>query len=91
MASYGLTDIEDVGILVQNNEKAINGLHGEGERVCIKEKAGWRERERERERERQTDKEREKEREREKHSPLPFVQGCNAHCFHRSEKRLHRD
>ena len=29
MAGYGLTDIEDVGILVQNNEKTINGLHVE--------------------------------------------------------------
>ena len=24
----GLVDIEDVGFLVQNNEKTINGLHG---------------------------------------------------------------
>ena len=29
MASYGLTDIEDVGILVQNNQKAINSLERE--------------------------------------------------------------
>ena len=29
MASYGLTDIEDVGILVQNNQKTINGLERE--------------------------------------------------------------
>ena len=32
MASYGLTDIEDVGFLVQNNQKTINGLEREIER-----------------------------------------------------------
>ena len=26
MASYGLTDVEDVGIPIQNNQKTINGL-----------------------------------------------------------------
>ena len=33
MASYGLTDIEDVGILVQNNQKTINSLERERERA----------------------------------------------------------
>ena len=32
MASYGLTDVEDVGILIQNNQKTINGLEIERER-----------------------------------------------------------
>ena len=27
MTSYGLTDIEDVGLFIQNNEKTINGLN----------------------------------------------------------------
>ena len=47
MASNGLTDIEDVGILVQNNQKTINGLQRETERAieCINE--GEREKERE--------------------------------------------
>ena len=26
VASYGLTDIEDIGFLVQNNQKTINSL-----------------------------------------------------------------
>ena len=48
MTSYGLTDIEDVGIFVQNNQKTINGLHGE--RIRMREERGERERKRERER-----------------------------------------
>ena len=28
IVNNGLTDIEDVGILVQNNQKTINGLYG---------------------------------------------------------------
>ena len=46
MTSYSLTDIEDVGIFVQNNQKTINGLY-KGENIRIRE----REREREKERE----------------------------------------
>ena len=49
VASYGLTDIEDVGFLVQNNQKTINGLR-ERKRV-YNEGGGGREREKERKKE----------------------------------------
>ena len=41
MASYSLTDIEDIGILAQNNQKTINGLYGRGELevwMCVRER-----------------------------------------------------
>ena len=43
MASYGFTDIKNVGFLVQNNQKTINGLHVHERRECLNN----RERERE--------------------------------------------
>ena len=56
MASYSLTDIEDVGILVQNNQKTVNGLYGRENLkygcvcVCVRERERERDGERERER-----------------------------------------
>jgi hypothetical protein len=49
MASYGLTDIEDVGILIQNNQETINGLEKERENVKMRDgrERGRGERERE--------------------------------------------
>ena len=44
MASYGLTNVEDVGIPIQNNQKTINGL--ERERGIKLMRKGERQRER---------------------------------------------
>ena len=70
MASYGLTDIEDVGILIQNNQKTINGLQRE---------STWRLRDKREERGRERGEGgggRGREN-RESFVPLPFVQGSD--------------
>ena len=54
IASDGLTDIEDVGFLVQNNQKTINGLE-RGKEYIMRGGGGGRERKKERKKERESE------------------------------------